>query len=111
MNAAKMLVWVMSGLLVVLLGILVVGLSLGWHKDEDPSPRSMVLVGERAFDLLDLRQPTGTSVDHVSETNGWIAVTLSGGGVPPRIILINPANGTIVGEIAVIASGAFPTSP
>jgi hypothetical protein len=111
MNAAKTLVWIMSGMLVALLGVLIVGLSLGWHKDNSSPLRSVDLAGERAFELLDLRQPIGTTIEHVAETNGWIAITLTGGGVPPRIVLIDPSSGSIVGEIAVNASGAFPSTP
>jgi len=110
MNAAKMLVWVMSGMLLALLAILVIGLSLGWHKNDNSVTQSASLISGRAFDLVDLRQPSGTSVADVTEIQGWIAVTLAGGGVPDRVVLINPESGEIVGEIAVNSGGARPSS-
>ncbi len=111
MNSAKILVYVMTGMLFALLGVLVVGLSLGWHKDETSAVLSEATPRERMFDVLDLRQPVGTVVDQVVEIDDLMALTLSGGGVPPRIILIDPATGRIMGEIAVNASGARPTVP
>lgn len=103
MNAAKMLVWVMSGMLVALLAVLIVGLSLGWHED-DPTAVSASPV-ERVFDLVDLEQPPGTIIDSVSPMAGGLAITLSGGGIPPRVMLIDTASGTIVGRVSVNASG------
>lgn len=111
MNAARMLVWVMSGMLIALLAVLVVGLSLGWHRDGPIAEAGNTMPGERAFGLVDLRQPSGTSVIDVSSVNDWISVTLSGGGVPDRVVLIDPTTGTIMGKIAVNAAGAVPTSP
>lgn len=109
MNGAKVLVFVMTGMLLALLGVLVVGLSLGWHLDDDNAVAAHNGSGERMFDVLDLRQPTGTVIDQVEDVDDLLAVTLSGGGVPPRIVLVDPATGMIVGEIAVNAGGATPT--
>ena len=110
MNAAKMLVWVMSGMLLALLAILFIGLSLGWHNNDNSVTQSASLISGRAFDLVDLRQPSGTSVADVVEIQGWIAVTLTGGGVPDRVVLINPESGEIVGEITVNSGGGRPSS-
>ena len=110
MNGAKILVMVMTGMLIALLGILVVGLSLGWHKTDTPSATEKV-TPERAFDLVDLGQPAGSVVESVADIDGWIAVTVSGGGVPPRTFLIDPRSGKLMGEIAVNAGGVVPTEP
>lgn len=101
MNAAKALVWVMSGLLLALLAVLVVGLSLGWHLDD---PQAVSGVGSKAsFDNVSLNQPQGTVVSSMTELDGRLAVSLSGGGLPPRIVLIDSSSGQIVGQIAVSA--------
>ncbi|NKB44900.1 MAG: hypothetical protein GKS03_11545 [Alphaproteobacteria bacterium] len=102
MNAAKILVWVMSGMLVALLAVLVVGLSLGWHKDDQPLVSTVA--AEQAFGLLDLEQPRGTKIDSVSPVAGGLVVTLSGGGLAPRIILIDTISGNVHGQISINAS-------
>lgn len=109
MNAAKILVWVMSGMLVALLAVLVVGLSLGWHKDE-PIVASTSAV-DRGFDELDLEQPSGTVIDSVSPVAGGLAITLSGGGLAPRIILVDTVSGVVKGKISVNASGSAELKP
>lgn len=100
MNAAKALVWVMSGLLLALLAVLVVGLSLGWHLD-DPEPEATDRHIEGSFGLVTLGQPPGTVVTDMAEINGRIAVSLSGGGIAPRILLIDSLTGEITGEITI----------
>lgn len=103
MNAAKALVWVMSGLLLALLAILVVGLSLGWHLDEPGTGPAGGdgQGGQGGFDLVSLEQPPGTTVTGLAELDGKIAVSLSGGGRAPRIVLIDSATGETVGEIVI----------
>lgn len=101
MNAAKALVWVMSGLLLALLAVLVVGLSLGWHLDDpQEATRGSDLI---AFDTVSLDQPQGTVVTGMAEIESGLAVSLSGGGLPPRIVLIDGSTGAIVGRIAISA--------
>ena len=105
MNGAKILVMVMvmTGMLIALLGVLVVGLSLGWHKSDDQ--KAVIGTGsvERAFDLLDLNQPTGSVIEQVAEVSGWAALTVTGGGLPPRVFLIDPQTGNVRGEITLNA--------
>ena len=55
MNGAKILVMVMTGMFIALLGVLVVGLSLGWHKSDDQTADSVTNRAERAFGLVDLK--------------------------------------------------------
>ncbi|MBT5239629.1 MAG: hypothetical protein HN793_14190 [Rhodospirillaceae bacterium] len=109
MNAAKILVWVMSGMLVALLAVLIVGLSLGWHKD-DPTLASTGPLGQ-GFDLIDLEQPPGTVIDSVSTSAGELAITLSGGGLQPRVIIVDTASGAVRGKISLNASGMVESNP
>lgn len=104
MNAAKALVWVMSGLLLALLAVLVVGLSLGWHLEE-PDIEATARGGMSSFDLVNLDQPPGTVITGVADLNGKIAVSLSGGGEAPRIILVDGGTGTFSGKIEIIREG------
>jgi hypothetical protein len=102
MNAAKALVWVMSGLLLALLAVLVVGLSLGWHLDDPQAVSSGSAVA--GFDVVTLEQPQDTVVTSITELDGRLAVSLAGGGIPPRILLIDSSSGQIVGQIAISSS-------
>lgn len=109
MNKAKALVWVMSGLILALLAVLVVGLSLGWHL-EDPQPGASISNGPNSgglvtFDVVNLGQPQGTVVAGIAELNGRLAVSLSGGGIAPRIVLIDSSNGEIFGRIQISSPG------
>ena len=100
MKAARMLVWVMSGMLIALLALLVVGLSLGWHIDEDIA----VAVPQEALSAgfsLTLQQPAGTIIDSVSEVNGLAAVSLSGGGLGPRVLFLNLSTGAVIGDLTL----------
>ena len=110
MNGAKILVMVMTGMLIALLGVLVVGLSLGWHKTDGQQAISATQSMEQAFELLDLNQPTGSVIEQITEISGWAAITVTGGGVPPRVFLIDPINGTLKGEITLNAESTRPTS-
>lgn len=105
MNSAKILVLVMSGLLLAGVGVLVVGLSLGWHLDgEAKGPARSA--GE-SIGLIDLEQPEGSIIDDVAVSDGQVAVTVSGGGVPQRVILIDARRGIVNGSILLnVSSGA-----
>ncbi|MFL2770313.1 MAG: hypothetical protein ACJZ9F_04815 [Rhodospirillaceae bacterium] len=114
MHTAKILVLVMSGMLIAALAILIVGLSLGWHKDNStvglPGELSEGLKPNLAdsgttLNFIDLGQPIGTSISDVAEVHGWIAVTLVGGKTPDRIVMLDPSTGEISGVIAVSTSG------
>ncbi|MDE0801380.1 MAG: hypothetical protein OSB02_11680 [Rhodospirillaceae bacterium] len=97
MNSAKILVLVMSGLLLAGVGVLVVGLSLGWHLDgEDmgPEPSAIESIG-----FIDLEQPEGSIIHDIAISNGQVAVTVSGGGVPQRVILVDAQSGIVNGKI------------
>jgi len=104
MNAAKALVWVMSGLLLALLAVLVVGLSLGWHLD-DPVSEASATGAMTTFDLVNLDQPGGTVITGVTDVDGKIAVSLSGGGEAPRIILVDSETGAVAGKIEIGKEG------
>lgn len=105
MNSAKILVLVMSGLLLAGVGVLVVGLSLGWHLDGEatgPAPSAGESIG-----LIDLEQPEGSIIDDVAISDGHVAVTVSGGGVPQRVILVDARRGIVNGSILLnVPSGA-----
>ena len=105
MNSAKILVLVMSGLLIAGVGVLVVGLSLGWHLDDEavgPAPNASESIG-----LVDLEQPDGSVIDDVAISDGQVAVTVSGGGVSQRVILIDARSGVVEGSILLnVSSGA-----
>jgi len=114
MHTAKILVLVMSGMLFAALVILIVGLSLGWHKDNstvsvpsEPIEGLELNVADSGstLDFIDLGQPIGTSISDVAEVHGWIAVTLVGGKTPDRIVMLDPSTGEISGVIAVSTSG------
>ncbi len=106
MKAAKTLVWVMTGMLVALLGVLVVGLSLGWHKEEpeaaQPSsgntPERQIEFG---VDDISLGEPAGTQVDSITPIGGFVGLSLSGGGQAARVVIIDPTTGAIVARIQV----------
>ncbi len=100
MKAARMLVWVMSGMLIALLALLVVGLSLGWHIDEDIAVTAPKEALSGAFSIT-LQQPAGTMIDSVSEVNGLAAVSLSGGGLGPRVLFLNLSTGAVIGDLTL----------
>lgn len=106
MNSAKILVLVMSGLLLAGVGVLVVGLSLGWHLDgEDmgPEPSAIESIG-----FIDLEQPEGSIIHDIAISNGQVAVTVSGGGVPQRVILVDAQSGIVNGKILLnVPSGVI----
>jgi len=114
MKAAKTLVWVMTGMLVALLGVLVVGLSLGWHKDDEAAsslsgnPENQS-VDFRSTDIL-LDEPAGTKIESVTQVGGFVGLTLSGGGQPPRVVFIDPATGSMVARIRT-GQGTTATEP
>lgn len=107
MNAAKILIWVMSGLLLAGLGVLVVGLSLGWHQEE-PTLSSNNSGPISSFELLNLNQPAGSEIEGVTALGNQIAVTVSGGGLPQRLVLVELESGTIVGTIMVNVNNEKP---
>ena len=97
MNSAKILVLVMSGLLLAGVGVLVVGLSLGWHLDgEDMGQESSAV---ETIGFIDLEQPEGSIIHDIAISNGQVAVTVSGGGVPQRVILVDAQSGIVNGKI------------
>ncbi|MEQ8736223.1 MAG: hypothetical protein RIC29_14950 [Rhodospirillaceae bacterium] len=100
MKAAQMLVWVMSGMLIALLALLVVGLSLGWHIDDDFVVATPQETLSEKFSLT-LQQPAGTMIGNVSEVNGLAAVSLSGGGIGPRVLFLNLTTGAVVGDLTL----------
>jgi hypothetical protein len=111
MNAARILVWVMSGMLIALLCVLVVGLSLGWHKQDPVKFSSAGGLEAHAFTSVNLSQPPGTIIEDVSEINGLAAITLSGGGIEARILFVDTLAGTVVGEVIVGTLGDEANSP
>lgn len=109
MNAAKTLVWVMSGMLLAGLAVLVVGLSLGWHQDSPPAISAQI--EKKEFDLIDLGQPSGTVIEEISSSAGELAVVLSGGGLGPRILIVDTMSGAVRGEIITNSSDSALSKP
>lgn len=99
MNTAKILVWVMSGLLLAGLGVLAVGLSLGWHLEDSNSTESGSAL--QSFRSINLDQPSGSVIEGVAALGDQIAITVSGGGLPQRLVVVEPSSGAIVGTIAI----------
>lgn len=106
MNSAKILVLVMSGFLLAGVGVLVVGLSLGWHLDgEDMGQESSAF---ESIGFIDLEQPEGSIIHGIAISNGQVAVTVSGGGVPQRVILVDAQSGIVNGKILLnVPSGVI----
>lgn len=106
MNSAKILVLVMSGLLLAGVGVLVVGLSLGWHLEEEAMVPAAVAV--ESIGLVDLKQPEGSIIEDVAISHDQVAVTVSGGGVSQRVILVDARSGLVKGNIQLnVSSGAY----
>lgn len=104
MKTAKALVWIMSSLILALLVLLVVGISRGWHLDDpvDDAAASLAVGGSTVtLGQVQLGQPVGTEVTGVAEVGGSLAVSLSGGGLGARVILVDVRTGEIVGEISI----------
>lgn len=111
MNGTKILVFVMTGMLVFLFGVLLVGLLLGWHLDDVTDPVGGVTHRDSPFDELVLGQPVGTIIEDIDDISGLMAITLSGGGLPPRIILVDPSTGQIIGIVEVTPHTILKPSP
>jgi len=98
----------MTGMLAALLGVLVVGLSLGWHKDSASDVVSTIQPVRKPMDwnagVVNLGQPVGTEIQDVAQVGGLFALTLSGGGRGARILILDPATGETVGTINVETS-------
>ena len=100
MESARILVFIMTGMLLSLLGVLVVGLSLGWHQDELADTGILPNINN-SFNELTLGQPPGTIIEDMEDIDGLIALSLSGGGLPPRIVLVDPRKGQVAGIVGV----------
>lgn len=95
----KILVWVLTLLIIMCLALLVIGISLGWHKDSKVEVYNSNSSLESSFDIDILNQPEGTVIDSIDMFENQFAITLSGGGVLPRIVFINPMTGKTSGTI------------
>lgn len=94
----KALVAVLGVAIIVALGFVVYGVArLGVSK---PAPVAAPTTPAGGFDVLDLGQPVGTEVaGAVALPDGKLAVTLRGGAIPDRIVVVDPAAGRVVGTI------------
>lgn len=86
------------------LALLVVGISLGWHKDNKLEVNNSIFIPESSFDIDIVNQPEGTVIDSIDVVENHFAITLSGGGILPRIIFINPKTGRTLGKITIKSS-------
>lgn len=64
--------------------------------------------GPRASAPVLLEQPAGTWIAGVTGVQDGVAVWLSGGGVPDRVVLVDPRRGTR-GEVRLVERGAAET--
>jgi hypothetical protein len=111
MQAIKALVIFMGVLLVAGLGLLGYGMYTKAGKTmktppvAEAVPQAVVSgVGAGAlvpFGSLGLDQPAGTSVEAVTVAGAQLVVTLRGGGLADRIVVVDSASKTVIGRLTV----------
>ena len=94
MKAVKIAVLVMG--ILILLGTAVI---IGTVIKRATSGGSVASGPDKAFVSL-LDEPAGTSIAAIAPLNDRMAVHLRGGG-PDRVLLIDPATGTVTGRISL----------
>jgi hypothetical protein len=85
-KSAKALVYLMSILLMTGFLVLVVGLYLGWHDNSQFEQVSKRVVPKGK---IFLNQPAGSQIDSVVLDKSQFLLSISGGGIDPRVIVIN----------------------
>jgi hypothetical protein len=113
MRAIKVLVIFMGVLLVAGLGLLGYGMYTKAGKTmktppvAEAVPQAVVSgVGARVgalvpFGSVGLDQPAGTSVEAVTVAGAQLVVTLRGGGLADRIVVLDSASQTVIGRLTV----------
>ncbi len=99
MKAVKALVAFLGVLLVVGLGVLIYGLSTKAHlKGGGAATASAGVVAE--FGSVTVPVPVGSRIEQMVVAGGNVVLRLTGGG-PERVVVLDPAQGKVVGSFAL----------
>lgn len=105
MRALKTIVFVLGLLVVGAFGLLVYGLSQNWHRLTAPAPATTAPAATSrgavaAWGHVDLGQPADTRVQSVTTAGNLVVVRVTSGG-DERLIVLDPATGSVVGTFGV----------
>ena len=92
LKVAKILVCVMSILLILGILFLVMGLYLGWNTNKDLNRDSSAM---GSIETVFLKEPAGSQIDRIAIDGSSILLSLSEGGLSPRILVIDRQTGQI----------------
>lgn len=110
MRALKTIVFVLGLLVVGAFGLLVYGLSQNWHRLSTPpaaapAPATAPAAGKTgaavaAWGHVGLGQPADTRIQSVTTAGNLVVVQVTSGG-GERLLVLDPATGTLVGTFGV----------
>ena len=63
------------------------------------------------YSQISLDQPAGSMVARTAAVGGWLYLTVTGGGAPDRVIVVDVAHGRVVSVIGLGSADALPTRP
>jgi hypothetical protein len=116
MQAIKGLVIFMGVLLVA--GIALLGYGMyskagRLAKPQDASPGVAAMVSPpsmAAFGEMTISQPAGTSIEAVQAVGGQLILTLRGGGVADRLVVVDTVSRAVVGSVILEAEAIAPAA-
>ncbi len=91
----------MAGLLAVGLMVLAYGLFRQGEKLIKPSAGTIKTVSTAAFGNVVLGEPDGSLIYDMRSDEGRLLLRIRGGGKGERVVVIDLANGTVLGNIAL----------
>lgn len=101
MRALKTIVVALGALIVVAFGFLVYGLSQNWHRMNAPAPAATASVGKPAtWGRVGLGQPPDSRIQSVTPAGNLVVVQVVSGS-DERLMVLDPASGSVVGSFAV----------
>ncbi len=105
MRALKTIVFTLGGLVIVAFGLLVYGLSQNWHRLSSPpsagSPSVAAVIAPAAtWGHVGLGQPADSRIQSVTAAGSLIVLQVVSGG-DERLVVLDPASGTVVGTFGV----------
>lgn len=63
------------------------------------------------YSQIPLGQPAGSTVARTVAEGGWLYLTITGGGLPDRVIVVDVAHGRMVSSIGLGDADALPPRP
>ncbi|MBF0563478.1 MAG: hypothetical protein HQL37_16035 [Alphaproteobacteria bacterium] len=99
MNALKALVLTMTLLIIAGLGLVAYGVLT--RASRHPAPAASDAKPGTPFGAIALKQPEGSRLQTIAAADGRLFLHVDAGGRGPRVLVVDPVNGSLLGTLVL----------